>query len=728
MCCEKSADFFLEAPEMPAGEMEKYLVTVRGAVMWLREVHHRLNIGSYENEYDFAWDMRLAFTNALLANDPGSQLHEAANAMLTLFDALLCDWVYNPQDKSLDNPAPGPWLKWTELRYFDQADEDKNTCCATGKRAEASALLECDMCQDQYLPSAVNADAGQEPWFCTRCSETKSEESLKELRKDIAHSVEGVRPHEGIRYAPALSLGPGWCQALEQGHITKRRTLYFSPLGYPIESKEHVPAQKGMEREINENLVKQRAADYKADIAVGIGKKYKEFQSQGVNFIGSDADPRRIAVGQILNYSKPEKHSFLWFGNKDDDNNNYSDQAPTIERSLFKKGDEVMAGKYDKKKGSIFDVNRDGTFHVVFDDEEEEENIRMSVRELRLLSNADPATPTRIFLKNDTDSPGECCADVQYYRSVHPDFLPKTGYYGLHLREIRLPLEGLPNASRMSFNYIFHNAQMIYDNLRKEIEETKSSWESIRSSEKGFAEKVEWEMNYWKAKRQESATAKPVIEKESIEERGVVGITPLFSAPDVISKDSRRSFGKDTGERFLCLWDFMDLVRPVIGDPVLSFEDLMRSTLDSLAYGIVPTAAQSIYDDIGIMLTHFLVREVRVKCGFDGKSNHDGQISAVSMSDVGDVLWQELLSYKPINALTWPSVAKSALLVVSNEMSVEEARHLFKFPLNGDAAMQSEIMCLMCAHPLAVDFFEVLPSRGQIVPDYTQLPAILTDL
>ena len=112
----------MEELELEQDDMNHYLSIVR-APMWLREVYERLKNGKYDNEFDFAWDMRTIFTNCMQYNAKDSELHAAAKHLLTLFDELFCEWVINPKDISLDDRATGPWQRWDYLRYFDSPPE-----------------------------------------------------------------------------------------------------------------------------------------------------------------------------------------------------------------------------------------------------------------------------------------------------------------------------------------------------------------------------------------------------------------------------------------------------------------------------------------------------------------------------------------------------------------------------------------------------------------------------
>ena len=125
-------DFLEPYPLHITGAADYYRVIK--APMWLRLVHSRLVEGTYDNEFDFAWDVRLVFANCCEYNAPQSELHIAAQQLTAEFEILLCDWVHNVRDVSVDDLAIGPWDDWTYLKYFDAADFKENFCRLTGTR------------------------------------------------------------------------------------------------------------------------------------------------------------------------------------------------------------------------------------------------------------------------------------------------------------------------------------------------------------------------------------------------------------------------------------------------------------------------------------------------------------------------------------------------------------------------------------------------------------------
>eukprot|EP00601_Ochromonadales_sp_CCMP2298_P012684 CAMPEP_0173263342 /NCGR_PEP_ID=MMETSP1142-20121109/27311_1 /TAXON_ID=483371 /ORGANISM="non described non described, Strain CCMP2298" /LENGTH=77 /DNA_ID=CAMNT_0014198649 /DNA_START=26 /DNA_END=255 /DNA_ORIENTATION=+ len=60
------------------GEVGRDYYRQISAPMWFREVHSRLTEGTYDCEFDFAWDMRLIFKNCMQYNHSSSDLHQGA--------------------------------------------------------------------------------------------------------------------------------------------------------------------------------------------------------------------------------------------------------------------------------------------------------------------------------------------------------------------------------------------------------------------------------------------------------------------------------------------------------------------------------------------------------------------------------------------------------------------------------------------------------------------------
>ena len=133
-------DFLEPFPLNVSGAADYYKVIK--SPIWLREVHTRLVDGCYDNEFDFAWDVRLVFANCIKYNAPESELYLCAMQLLSEFEFLLCDWVHNVHDVSLEDRATGPWNDWNYLKYFDAVNSKENVCRETGtKTVEVSTFI-----------------------------------------------------------------------------------------------------------------------------------------------------------------------------------------------------------------------------------------------------------------------------------------------------------------------------------------------------------------------------------------------------------------------------------------------------------------------------------------------------------------------------------------------------------------------------------------------------------
>ncbi|CAN0369148.1 unnamed protein product, partial [Ectocarpus sp. 12 AP-2014] len=143
LCCNEDVIAFLESVD-PA-EVPGYHTKITRPVH-MRLVDQRLKRGGYLNEFAFASDVRLAWSNAKLFNREGSELWLAADRLSREFEALFCEWVINPPDgygrgTQGNAPARGPWDDWQELRYFDNLKRCRGCAKAStqGKSAAAAA-------------------------------------------------------------------------------------------------------------------------------------------------------------------------------------------------------------------------------------------------------------------------------------------------------------------------------------------------------------------------------------------------------------------------------------------------------------------------------------------------------------------------------------------------------------------------------------------------------------
>lgn len=243
-------------------DMTDYYAVIQSP-MWLREVHNRLSDGSYDNEFDFAWDMRLIFRNCKEFNVSNSALYKQADRLSNLFEQLFVAWVINVQDASTTDLATGEWTDWTDLRYFGTKSGAENVCKISGTKAPVSELLRCQYCEDYYLPASVGLPASRahakSKWGCARCSHALELAGNNLAGDPFVVEVESSYPASEV-YVPVAELGVGWLQARRKRGGLKN--VFLSPLGYEIHSKDAIDAQKEFEATVDKDLLTARAKEF----------------------------------------------------------------------------------------------------------------------------------------------------------------------------------------------------------------------------------------------------------------------------------------------------------------------------------------------------------------------------------------------------------------------------------------------------------------------------------
>ena len=343
------------------------------APMWLREVHRRLTEGCYEYVSDFAWDVRLVFTNCFEYNLPGSPLYENAAKALKFFELLLCQWVYNVQDVSIDELASGPWDMWMHLKYFDghtvvssavsgdvhdmkevssshrrtkgSKDQDLNRCCVSNSLGSLSQpLLFCELCEDSYHIDVPEAKLGQyrdKIWVCRRCATSPDMEAvlddpnalLKMCPNEIVSDTADVATmkvevddvlHNGSRsfcgqFLPAPELGIGWCATRAEHEIK-----FLSPLGYVLSSSLEAYRHIFDEYDSHQSLLEARQIEFAAE-REGINgdgehrsakKKTKKKDRSGLetsDILNNESDTM-LTCGKVAILDDVSDYSFVWMG------------------------------------------------------------------------------------------------------------------------------------------------------------------------------------------------------------------------------------------------------------------------------------------------------------------------------------------------------------------------------------------------------------------------------
>lgn len=343
LCVSTDAEPFLEQVSQSERIANDYYEIIKSP-MWLREIHSRLTDGTYDNEFDFAWDVRLIFRNCRQYNLKGSNLYKAADRLSFLFDRLFIHWVFNVQDKSVEDAAKGSWDDWYYLKYFDAPDPTQNVCSLTGVIADESKLVECSWCENQCLWSNLGLAKKPKSWACKRCSaalETASNLSLNDdpfgnspkiIAIEDTYSCAQFGNHV---FVPANDIAEGWYQAKKKNG-NGLKNLFLSPLGYEV-SKDDIAAQSEFEKGIDDDLMAARAKEFleqsngqpgKQPQPRKKGRKSKSTNnqhSQNYESMLSPIDSKyledgRIVHGKLNSFEVPIGYKMLWFiyENEDD--------------------------------------------------------------------------------------------------------------------------------------------------------------------------------------------------------------------------------------------------------------------------------------------------------------------------------------------------------------------------------------------------------------------------
>ena len=802
---------FLESPvsSFKGAELTAYEAAVVSP-MWLREVHARISGGLYDNEFDFVWDMRQIFTNATEHEDldEGSPKRQAAVKLEMLFSHLLSDWVINPADKAADDLALGPWDDWKLLPALDAAATN-NVCGKSGKSAAAKEFAQCCVCKQQYIPSALAPETNVAPsvkgWECKRCAALKEEYPVPIAPglRDINYTAEMYS--SGNTYVPAPEVGPGWYVARVRSRNNTKKS-WLSPLGYPVQTQgptdgsggghqQLINSQKEFEAEIAKDLIKDEATKYaasrgkpapklpssssssspdrasaklktraqlaqhqshsNADHEDGSGAS-KGARGKRVAIIDPSSqldleplpDDGKMLVGVLVDFQPPKNRTLGFFCNKDD----------LTPREFFLAVNERVLGLWKGTnwfKGVVKANNPDGTYHIRYDDGDEER--RVPFARLRLLSNVG-AVPTKAIYP-DSIAGGESCpvGALADYMLVTPESLPCTGFFGLHLKEMRIRLEAQFDATALlpllpehaaeaepspgQSSYVHAFSTTVYEEGMSELEAAKEVSRLFAAAEEAVLNEMHKERFYWAAKREEDRKAAAAEGRAAFAETlpdlslpppnraHGAALLPLF---DTLVKNlpihaQTLSLPREQQELLLVLWDTLDLIRPSVGDLCLTLQELVESLAPPT--GKFTTMGQLVFDSASCTLTQLLLLENAAT--IRTRAVEEGLALSVSSDEAGGIT-QDVFFYRPLNILTWPEVARSALLCNVAPISYSDGLNAARFSSTGLAAVWTDVIVLLLRHPSSYAFEgttygETLPSlapgSGPDVVDATALDA-----
>jgi hypothetical protein len=337
LCISPNIVPFLEELEHGSAVGNAYYSVIKSP-MWIREIHQRLTDGIYDNEFDFAWDVRLVFTNCMEYNMKDSELYRDAEELLALFERLFCNWVVNVRDQSIHNLAKGSWDDWMHLNYFDKGDSDEYICCLTNTKGNAKTFVTCSMCEDIYSPEAITnilhdtlPQNKKIKWKCKRCKLALEQQESKEgfyptsEYRNIVFKTSIYEPASdcSVDFMKNISIS-GWyvaSQKIGKGHKFK----CISPLGYECNSSNEVLKQIEYEENLHKSLLQDRELEYNTQrqhlqkSKRSVAKKRSKNNS--TKSASLDQNPEKstvnndeswLTVGKLCSFQSSANVSYVW--------------------------------------------------------------------------------------------------------------------------------------------------------------------------------------------------------------------------------------------------------------------------------------------------------------------------------------------------------------------------------------------------------------------------------
>lgn len=553
-----SVEPFLE--QLPVFSTKSYLKVIK-APMWLSEVYDRLIEGMYDNEYDYAWDMRLIFLNSMNYNEVNSEVYCSAQKLMEIFNILFCQWILNIEDFSVFEPAKGLWDDWMTLKYYDargrSSSEIPEICKITGLAGTTDSPLKfCVSCEDFYHSSVSEGGLSyeddidgkiQQLWRCPRCEKMKQAlespqyGSLLPDKRYIRTKI-----FKSYIYKVANDIGPGWVKATT--NTKPNLGKFLSPLGYQFNSKDEALSWMEEEKLLHDKLVSEREEEFIAKQGNPLSQRKKKAKSQRANTRGR----KRKQVDL-----EPESGAETGDVTKEDLGNS----------------NVMLTGKLPHVQYEASRIHFAGLYVP-----SESEELKMT-----------------IFV---------------------PENISPSGFSGLDDVIIHQIIEGLPG-SNLCRAYQFSDSLQVLDALCKTIRAIIEKKEQRSSADKLLFEKLLYERNYWRnlelnARNQarppdskvDSPSTNELMQKYPQYEKKVCQLMIPLVPPEW-------KFGTITCDEIefaVHLWEFLHLLNPLVTNQTFGLLDIIK-TLASNAIPHFPNPSTIIFDEICCLLTSVLLTE-----------------------------------------------------------------------------------------------------------------------
>lgn len=713
----------------------------------LHEIYHKLKLGYYDHEFDFAWDVRYLFRRILLPasingeNNSGiasgtgstakssldkslithkedSEIYKRTSHLMSLFEYLFSKWVLNFQHRTINDLATGPWSNWYKLMYYDDpaewsVRESKKQLVVTAVEREDSAGLPsetsvfCHLCFDTLESNVISTNSvsiqevtsiadgiaisgliSSQPnpptkQLCPRCdlANADSVPSLADYEVIPRHKAWSYR-REDVNlscFVPNFEVGFAWFQSLRLRRGGFRNT-FLSPLGFVFKDKlQDMDIYQNIEDRINKSLEVELFQIYRLRRAN---------QSNDISMY-DNSSRRNFGLSQVPS-TWQHWHQPVWTTEK------MHDKYPTdiIESGVGIDLSGSGAG-YRKNRftiGKLVDYKLPpGSKFAVFIPSNEADVIK-TVTVLRKRDDVLNSIPPAVSIDASGDE----------WIELTPDKIPKLGYYGLDVPDIRVRLEGLASLdlctqySQLTTEYY---RQILIEDLTKKRELNKLKDEK----EIAVIEIIQHERWIWQKKHvlpEPSAVPGERLSKnEEINLLFKKGFRPLLPA----------TMSSKYGELLICIWDLLDGIGSVIGEYTFSLYEILMCLDLNTQNPSYHSLGQVIFDEIGCLFASILLQNLKTH-----------------LISVEEYEWQTLLLHYPVNVITWPFVLRHMILCSdklgwSQEASYQllSGNHInsngITAPSKGNYSWRDvglDVICLFRHHPLILILQKIQKSQS----------------
>jgi hypothetical protein len=620
--------------------------------MWLREVHSRLVNGTYDCEFDFAWDIRLIFKNCMEYNKPESKLYKTSLRLLDFFEQLFCQWVLNIQDLSSSDIAKGEWDDWLYLRYFDSSPspeeedvvEEVHICVKSKIEYPEKQLMQCKYCEDEYHPQSLGYTKIMQKWACSRCAKAQKFASLKFLEgsgpqssyyiDESPYSKEKVDIDILCVYLPQSELGLGWSQAKRRKR-NALQNIFLSPLGYEVMSKKDVGLQIEYENKVNNDLYLAREKEF-----IDYLKKYKN-------------ESKKVAKKSNTR-GRHHKRTTVTTAS-------YDESQVSTSSSNSIESDDV---KNELGIGSLVNYILPPDYHF---------SLFIDNKDIVINENLSSSANSEVSMTNDIDT-----IHTPSWGELSIENIPANNLFGLDDEYVCSCIEAMPKVSKFDadIKYEFQFADRIYDAVLDELKNElvrRNSIVNIEAKIKELVAKERWSIELNKVETEVDTVPVEEIEEdeEIIENPNINRFQPLFDF-DITTDESKE---------VLAIWDFLEFISPICGELSISLMEV-RNCLNPPAINSV-NPEQIIFDEICATLTSILFLEIE---------NIKKKTNIIS--------YNRFHLSKPLNIITWPYIAYDAIHCLTYPRADDEVA-IFSFSnfIEDIVKSQREFMTLLLNHP-----------------------------